>query len=66
MGAARNEIIDIPSETEKKDLGMIFEKSLKFNKHVLNVVNRCKKLTDLVRRSFRYMKKTLFLQLCKH
>ena len=62
MRAARNEIIDIPSATEEKDLGIIFEKSLKFNKHVLNVVNRCKKLTGLVRRSFRYMNKILFLR----
>ena len=65
MRAARNEIIDIPSATEEKDLGIIFEKSLKFNKHVLNVVNRCKKLTGLVRRSFRFMNKILFLQLYK-
>ena len=60
MRAARNEIIDIPSATEEKDLGIIFEKSLKFNKHILNVVNRCKKLTGIVRRSFRYMNKILW------
>ena len=60
-----NEVFDIPSCEEEKDLGIIFEKSLKFNKHVLNVVNRCKKLTGLIKRTFRFMDKRLFLQLYK-
>ena len=42
-----NVVFDIPSSEEEKDLGVVFENSLKFNKHVLNVVNRCKK-TQLV------------------
>ena len=45
MRDSGNEIIDIPTASEEKDLGILLEKSLKFNKHVLNVVNRCKKLT---------------------
>ena len=60
-----NDVFGIPLCEEKKDLGIIFEKSLKFNKHVLNVVNRCKKLTGLIKRTFRYMDKRLFLQLYK-
>ena len=65
MRDSGNEIIDIPTESEEKDLGILFEKSLKFNKHVLNVVNRSKKLTGLIRRTFRYMNKTLLLQVYK-
>ena len=33
-----NVVFDIPSSEEEKDLGVVFENSLKFNKHVLNVV----------------------------
>ena len=65
MRNSGNELIDIPTASEEKDLGILFEKSLKFNKHILNVANRCKKLTRLIRRTFRYMNKTLFLQLYK-
>ena len=57
-------VLDIPA-AEEKDLGITFEKSLKFDQHVLNVVNRCKKLTGLIKRTFRYMDKKLFLQLYK-
>ena len=60
-----NIVLDIPAAEEEKDLGITFEKSLKFDKHVLNVVNRCKKLTGLIKRTFRYMDKKLFLQLFK-
>ena len=51
-----NDVFDIPSCEEEKDLGIIFDKSLK---------NRCKKLTGLIKRKFRYMDKRLFLQLYK-
>ena len=37
-----NVVFDISSEEEEKDLGAVFEISLKFNKHVLNVANPCK------------------------
>ena len=37
-----NIVLDIPAAEEENDLGITFEKSLKFDKHVLNVVNRCK------------------------
>ncbi|MEW8545747.1 MAG: reverse transcriptase family protein [Candidatus Thiodiazotropha sp.] len=65
MRDSSHEIIDIPTVSEEKDLGITFEKSLKFNKHVVNVVNRCKRLTGLIRRTFKYMNKSLFLQLYK-
>ena len=66
MRDQNNVVFDIPSSEEEKDLGITFEKSLKFNKlHVLNVVNRCKKLIGLIKHTFRYMDKQLFLQLFK-
>ena len=60
-----NVTFDIPSAEDEKDLGILFDKTLKFNKRdiVLNVVNRCKRLTGLIKRSFSYMNKTVFLQL---
>ena len=39
MRDQNNDGFDIPSSEEKKDLDITFAKSLKFNKHVLNVVN---------------------------
>ena len=60
-----NVTFDIPSAEDEKDLGILFDKTLKFNKHVLNVVNRCKRLTGVIKRSFSYMNKTVFLQLYK-
>ena len=60
-----NVTFDIPSAEDEKDLGILFDKTLKFNKHVLNVVNRCKRLTGLIKRSLSYMNKTVFLQLYK-
>ena len=41
-----NVTFDIPSAEDEK--GILFDKTLKFNKHVLNVVNRCKRLTGLI------------------
>lgn len=65
MKNQQDEFINIPLEEEEKDLGITFEKTLKFNKHVLSVVNRCNKLIGLVKRTFQYMNKDLFLQLYK-
>ena len=46
----------LPVVAEKKDLGVKFEGSLKFNKQVLDVVNRTKRLIGMIKRTFANMK----------
>ncbi|MEW8547692.1 MAG: reverse transcriptase family protein, partial [Candidatus Thiodiazotropha sp.] len=65
MEDSTNSLIDLPIEDEEKDLGVIFENSLKFNKQVMDVVNRTKRLTGMIKRTFRYMNKSLFLTVYK-
>ena len=56
---------DVPNCSEEKDLGILFEDSLKFNKHVANSVFRCNRLIGLIKRSFQFMTKKLFIALYK-
>jgi len=65
MRDSQNNNVDLPSCSEEKDLGIWFENSLKFNKHVQNVVNRTNRLTGMIRRTFKYMDRNLFLTLYK-
>jgi len=57
--------IALPNDVEEKYLGIVFESSLKFDKNVNNVVNHTKRLTGLIKRTFKCMNKTLFLTLYK-
>ena len=58
MSRLNYEFINIPLEKEEKDLGITVEKKiLKFNKHLLSVVNRCNKLTGLTKKEFQYLNK---------
>ena len=65
MRDSKNTMIDLPIAEEEKDLGVTFEKSLKFNKHVMEVVNRTKKLTGMIKRTFSFLNRSLFLTLYK-
>ena len=57
------EIITIEEDSETKDLGILFEKNLKFNKHI--TVKRANKLVCLIRRTFSFMDKELCLMVYK-
>ena len=59
------EIISIEEDSEEKDLGILFEKNLKFNKHITVTVKRANKLVGLIRRTFSFMDKELFLMVYK-
>ena len=48
--------ISLPVVAEEKDLGVKFVGSLKFNKQVLDVVNRTKRLIGMIKRTFANMK----------
>ncbi|XP_071941143.1 uncharacterized protein [Antedon mediterranea] len=54
---------DLPNANTEKDLGVTFDQSLKFSIHTNEAVNKANRLIGLVRRSFAYMDKDMFLPL---
>ena len=50
---------------EGKDLGVFFTDDLRFSKHVGVGVNKGNRVIGIIRRSFRYCDKTVFVQLYK-
>ena len=48
-----------------KDLGITFDKELKFRQHISNCINKGNQITGLVRRSFLHVKKKPFKKLYK-
>ena len=51
--------------TSEKDLGITFQNDMKFDIHISNVVNKANRLLGLIKRTFSYMDKTIFLTLYK-
>lgn len=60
-----NNVSRLPVCDEEKDLGITFQNNLKFDKQVLNVVNRTKKLTGMIKRTFTCMNRFMLLVLYK-
>ena len=56
---------DLPVDTEEKDLGVKFHTSIKFESHISSFVNKNNQLIGLIKRSFSFMDKELFLKLYK-
>ena len=57
--------IPLEQVSEEKDLGVTFCDTLKFDKHILNCVNKANKILGIVKRSFTYMNRDMFIQLYK-
>ena len=51
--------------TSEKDLGIIFQQNLKFEEHISNVVSKANRLLGLVKRTFSYIDRTVFLTIYK-
>ena len=51
--------------TEEKDLGVTIQSSLKWNKNCAESVSKANKVLGLIRRTFRYLDKNMFLSLYK-
>ena len=47
------------------DLGIMFDKNLKFDEHIDSTVNKVNKIIGLIKRKFTHMDKDLFLTLYK-
>jgi hypothetical protein len=57
--------IEIPKDTEEKDLGSVFRQNLKFDSHIIEKSNKANKLLGMVKRTFSFMDKQLFLCIYK-
>ena len=55
----------LQKDTTEKDLGIWFQSNLKFDDHIINVVNRSNKLLGLIKRTFKALDKDSFLILYK-
>ena len=51
--------------TSEKDLGITFQENLKFEEHISNVVSKANRLLGLVKRTFSYIDRTVFLTIYK-
>lgn len=55
----------LTEDTEEKDLGVLFDRGLKFSNHIAACVNKANRMVGLIRRSFKYMDNKVFIQLYK-
>ena len=60
-----NQRVPLQQVTEDKDLGVTFCETMKLGKHILNCVNKANKIIGVVKRSFTFMDKDMFIQLYK-
>ena len=63
--SSTNLILNHPLEytDEEKDLGVIIDSKLKFELHISSNVNTANKIMGIIRRSFTYLDKTIFIHL---
>ena len=50
---------------DEKDLGVTFDKKLNFNKHIESAIGKANRMLGLIKRTFSYMDKDIFLRLYK-
>ena len=55
----------ITEVTEEKDLGVTFSSDLKFHKHIVSAVKKANRILGVVKRTFTYIDRDMFLQLYK-
>ena len=60
-----NNVQKLPQDGEEKDLGITFEKTLTFNSHIINTVNKANRIIGLIKRSFSHMDKQMFVSIYK-
>ena len=52
---------NLPGDSKEKDLGIVFENTLKFDFHISSIVNRANRLVGLIKRTFKSLNVELFL-----
>ena len=60
-----DEEVSITKCEEEKDLGVTFDKLLKFDVHIQNSINKANKILGIIRRSFSYLDAEIFIKLYK-
>jgi len=55
----------ITEVTEEKDLGVTFSNDFKFSKHIVSAVKKANRVLGVVKRTFTYIDRDMFLQLYK-
>ena len=50
---------------EEKDLGITCNKMLSFDLRIQNVTNKAKQMIGLIKRTFTYLNKVMFIKMCK-
>ena len=61
----RDGLHQINAITEEKDLGVTFDKQFTFDAHIQRVVNKANQMLGIIKRSFRYLDRDVFLRLYK-
>ena len=57
--------ITIEECDQEKDLGVIFDETLIFDKHINSAINKANKMLGLIKRTFNYLNRETFLKLYK-
>ena len=55
----------IPTSTEEKDLGVIFDTTLKFDLHIESIIKKANSMIGLIKRNFSFIDIFIFLKLYK-
>ena len=55
----------INSVSHEKDIGVTFDAKLNFDKHISNIVGKANQMTGLLKRSFQFLDRDMFLKLYK-
>ena len=62
---SNNNSHDIATASEEKDLGVVFDSTLKFDIHINNIVTKANQTLGIIKRNFNYFDNDVFLQLYK-
>ena len=60
-----NSICPLDTTEKQNDLGVIIDTKLSFDDHINQVVNKVIKMTKIIRRTFQFLDKDMFLPLYK-
>ena len=60
-----NDLVNVDSCNEEKDLGVSFDTDLNFDGHINRVVSKANQMLGIIKRSFEFLDKDIFLKLYK-
>ena len=57
--------LELSGTDSEKDIGVTFSNNLKFDKHINNIISKANQMTGIIKRSFKFMDKDMFIKLYK-